>query len=64
MSRVQKTGKPNVHIRLTDKHLWARIRAQAALESVPVSVVVERALTLLLREKPIFIQGPGEGTVR
>ena len=39
-----KNGKPNVHIRLTDKHLWARIRAQAALESVPVSVVVQRAL--------------------
>jgi hypothetical protein len=36
---------PNVHIRLSDKQLWNRIRAQAVLEGVHVGVIVERALT-------------------
>ncbi len=40
---------PNVQIRLTDKHLWARMRAQAILESVPVSVLVERAFSAFLK---------------
>ncbi len=36
---------PNVHIRLTDRHLWLRVKAQAVLEGVHVGVLVERALT-------------------
>ncbi len=41
---------PNVHIRLTDKALWNRIRAQAVLEGVQVGVIVERALTEWLND--------------
>ena len=50
MSRVTKNGKPNIHIRLTDPHLWRAVKAQAALESVPVGTLVERALKRLIFE--------------
>ncbi len=39
-----------VHIRLSDADLWRRVKAQAALDSKPIGVLVEHALKRLLQE--------------